>query len=64
MVGVTVVVTTGSGFTVYVTIAALLQPRASVPMTVYVKDDGAGTDWMAVTEDPVVADNPNDGLHA
>jgi hypothetical protein len=53
---------TGSGFTVHVTEAVLTHPFASVPMTVYVKDDTVDTVCVAVMELPTVSDKPVEGL--
>jgi len=48
----------GAAFTVTVTVAVLLQPAALTPVTVYVVVE----DGPAVMLDPVVADNPVEGV--
>jgi hypothetical protein len=50
--------TVGSGFTVTSTVVELIQPFASVPVIVYVVD----VVGSAVTDEPVVPDNPVAGL--
>ncbi len=56
-VGDTLIV--GNGFIVTVRVLVLVQPLASVPTTVYVVVE----EGFADTVEPVVEDNPVEGLH-